>query len=206
MVEPFNAARMGVSYMFLFIFLLILGRLVYLSYKNADNSFVEKDPKLFMTENIVAGLAIALPVGYMAMNRGLGLEDTMGLVIAIFTTFYVLNVLHVFSKDGLDVDFTSSTTRKWITGIAVAIVVLASLVVHDFSPSFGKIGIETLLLSISVLALKYFKARNRSEKVDPKDMIYTFLIVMGSSLLLQSGGIYTHLSMKPLDEMPTNIQ
>jgi hypothetical protein len=205
MVEPFNAARKGVNYMFLFIFLVFLGRMIYLSYKNADKSFVEENPKLFLTENIVAGLAFALPMGYMAMNRGLGLEDTMALVIAIFTVFYVLNVLYEFSKDGLNVDFTSSTTRKWITGIVVSIIVLASLVVHDFSPDFGKIGIETFLLAISVLMLKYYKARNRSEKVDAKDMIYTFLIVMGSSLILQSGGIYTHLSMKPFDEVPLQM-
>jgi general stress protein CsbA len=129
----------------------------------------------------------------------------MALVIAIFTVFYVLNVLYEFSKDGLNVDFTSNTTRRWITGIVVSIIVLASLVVHDFSPDFGKIGIETFLLAISVLMLKYYKAHNRSEKVDPKDMIYTFLIVMGSSLILQSGGIYTHLSMKPFDEVATNV-
>jgi hypothetical protein len=200
MVEPFNAARKGVNYMFLFIFLVFLGRMIYLSYKNADSSFVEDNPKLFLSENIVAGLAFALPMGYMAMNRGLGLEDTMTLVIAIFTVFYVLNVLYEFSKDGLNFDFTSSTTRKWITGIVVAIITLASLVVHDFSPDFGTIAIETFLLSISVLVLKYYKAQNRSEKVDAKDMIYTFLIIMGSSFLLQSGGIYTHLSMKSFDE------
>ena len=201
MVEPFNAARMGVGYMFLIIFLVILGRMVYLSYKNADKSFVEKEPKLFLTENIVAGLAFALPMGYMAMNRGLSIDDTLGLVIGIFSVFYVLNVLDEFSKDGLNVDFTSSTTRKWITGITVSIIVLASLVVHDFSPDFGKIGIETLLLTVSVLILKYYKARNRSEKVDLMDMVYTFLIVMGSSLVLQSAGIYTHLSMKTIDEV-----
>jgi hypothetical protein len=184
------------TYSAVFTKIVILLALVVFSYINADASFISVHPKLFITESILSGTLISAPFMWILHNRGVPWISTVPAGVSCFTLFYLFHVFMEFSGANKQYDkATKSTFVKWSTIITLSLLLLISLLVHDFTPSFGIILLEMFVVALSGALLEVFKAYNRGNTDYAKKFFNMFGLIAVSHLILQFGGFYTKLSV-----------
>ena len=176
--------------------IIILFSLVVFSYIHADTSFISVNPKLFITESILSGLLIGLPFMWMMHNRGVPWISTIPVGLTCFTLFYLIHVFMEFSGANQQVDeATQSKFIIWSTIIITSLLLLISLLVHDFTPSFGIILLETFVLALSGALLEVYKTYNRGHTDYMKKFLSIFGLISVTNLILQFGGVYSKISL-----------
>jgi hypothetical protein len=176
--------------------IIILFSFVVFSYIHADASFISVHPRLFITESILAGSLIGLPFMWMMHNRGVSWASTIPIGLSCFTLFYFIHVFMEFSGANKKADeATKSKFVKWTTIIITSSLLLISLLVHDFTPSFGIILLETFILALSGALLEVFKSYNRGHTDYMKKFLSVFGLISITNLILQFGGVYSKISV-----------
>jgi len=134
---------------------------------------------------------------WIMTNRGLPWTSTVSTGITVFLLFYLLHVFMELSGANRQSDkVTDSKVIKWGTIIMVSLILLISLTVHDFTPSFGLIFVEMLVISVSGALLEVFKAYNRGHTDHLTKFINMFLLFAASHLIFQFGGVYSKISYR----------
>jgi hypothetical protein len=204
--------------------------LMFLSFVNADVSFIKDKPRMFLFESVVVGLSAGVPFTYIALNRGKELGDAVSLGVTAFLVFFLFHVVMEFSGQNqamIDKNQLTKTEQKqqavvakvaklkatkWIIGAIIAFMVILALTVHDVS-----IGVSTMMKEAFVMAIcgalpTIMIARDRDEK-DGKKIAVDFFTYFGAffagHIALQMGGFYTHLFLPKQDELevpPTGTQ
>lgn len=176
--------------------LVILIVLLALAYRNVDTEFVSKNPRFFMTESILTGLAISLPLFLVLHNRGIGFINTLSPLIVSFLLFFVYNVLLEISGQNEASFVDSNKLLKYAAVTSMVVLLLISLVMHDFTPSFGIIAMETIFTACMGAIVEFWKARNRGHDFGDagKKFLFYFGMFAGFHLVLQFGGVFTKIS------------
>jgi ribose/xylose/arabinose/galactoside ABC-type transport system permease subunit len=175
--------------------IVILILLIAFSYINADPSFISVNPKLFITESILSGALIGLPVMWIMTNRGVPFASTIPAGVSAFMLFYLFHVFMEFSGGNKEMnEGPKSNVTKWSLIIGGSLMLLISLVIHDFTPGFGTIMLETVVMAALGASLELYKAYNRGHKDHLKKFLKMFLLIGLTTLILQLGGLYTQIS------------
>lgn len=203
--------------------------LLVLSFVNADVSFINKKPRMFLFESVVVGLSAGVPFTYIALNRGKDLGDAISLGVTAFLIFFLFHVVMEFSGQNqamIDKEKLTTTEQKqqavvekvtklkatkWIIGAIGLFMIILALTVHDFSIGLGVILKEALLMATCGALPTLMIARDRDEKDGKKiaiDFFTYFGMFFAGHVALQMGGFYTHLFLPKPDEngVPTDIQ
>ena len=193
------------TYGALFTKILVLLLLIVFSYIHADPSFINSHPKLFITESILSGGLIAAPFMWIMHNRGIPWASTIPIGVSAFMIFYLFHVFMEFSGANRESEkATNSSFVKWTTIIVTSSLLVLSLLVHDFTPNFGTILLETGVISLSLSLLEIYKAHNRGHKDYFSRFFKMFGFIVVVNLIFQFGGLYSHISVPKLDEIPVD--
>ena len=201
------------------IILIIL--LLILSFVNADVSFVQKKPRMFLFESVVVGLSAGVPFTYIALNRGKEIGDAISLGVTAFLIFFLFHVVMEFSGQNqamIDKEKLTTTEQKqqavvekvtklkatkWIIGAVIVVMILLALTVHDVSIGVGTMLKEALLMATCGALPTVMIAKDRDEK-DGKKIAIDFFTYFGAffagHVALQMGGFYTHLFLPKANE------
>ena len=183
------------AYSTLFVKIVLLLSLIVFSYIKADPSFINTYPKLFITESILSGILISAPVVWILHNRGTPWLETISPAIMSFLLFYLFHVfmeLSGYNEQSADKD--TSKFLKWATIITVSTLFLISLLIHDFTPGFGIILLETFAIALSGALFEVYKVYNRGHTDYIKKFITMFGLIAITNIILQFGGVYSKIS------------
>jgi hypothetical protein len=129
-------------------------------------------------------------------NRGVPWMSTIPVGLTCFTLFYLIHVFMEFSGANQQSDeATNSKFARWSTIIIATLLLLISMLVHDFTPSFGIILLETVAIAISGALLEVYKAYNRGHSDHIKKFLSIFGLIAVTNLILQFGGVYSKISL-----------
>ena len=84
------------------------------------------------------------------------------------------------------------------------IMFLLSLFIHDISPGFGIILIETLVVALCGAALEIYKAYNRGHSDYIVKFVKLFGVIAFTNIVIQLGGVYSHVSEPLSDKISMN--
>ena len=192
--------------------------LMILSFINADTSFISTNARSFLGESIVLGLSAAIPITYIATNRGREIGDAISIGITAFLIFFLFHVVMEFSgqnkaaTDGVLTKgeqaqqkfITNTLQMKVILGIVLGFMFLLALIVRDGGGlPFSNLVVESLLMALCGALPVVMIAVDRKEKNKVKivkDFFTYFIAFFIGNFILQYGGFYTHTFMKKPDE------
>jgi prepilin signal peptidase PulO-like enzyme (type II secretory pathway) len=193
MDTPVTVTIFAYSTLFVKIFLL-LGLIVF-SYIKSDTSFINTKPRLFISESILSGLLISGPVAWILHNRGIPWMETISPAIISFLLFYLFHVFMEMSGYNEEVgNKDTSKLFKWATIITMSTLLLISLLIHDFTPGFGTILLETFVIALSGALFEVYKAYNRGHTDYIQKFVKMFGLIASTNLILQFGGVYSKIS------------
>jgi len=169
--------------------------LLIMSYIKSETAFVSQHPGKFITECVLSGLSVALPVFVILYNRGASFMNMLSPAFTIFLLFYMYNVLLEMSGTN---EQTTETRIKDISTILLVVggglLLLFSLIVHDFSPSFLMIFMESIFMALLAAGVKVIKSRNRGLSSKFKKFGLIFGIFFFGNMIVQFGGGYSALA------------
>ena len=199
----------------------IIFTLLILSYTNADNYFVSKHPKAFLSESMFVGATAAVSTILLGLSRGNNLIQLLNGIFIAFLLFFVFNVLMEFSGmnnyDTRNIYTDDSEIEKKLddtifskyglgfVAISTAIMIgLAShvkekdktgVIVKDTNLSRGRLALETLLFGFinasPVLAIASNRGADFNETMVPFGK--GFLMYSGLYVLLEKGGFWNNI-------------
>lgn len=180
--------------------ILILLLLIVFSYVHVNPAFISKKPRTFLTESILTGAAVALPAVWILHNRGMPWMSTISVGVSAFMIFYLYAIFSEFSGANEATDkYAKNGVTQWIVIIIGIIMLTLSLVVHDFTPGFGTIFMETMVIGLSGASLELYKAYNRGHTDYVAKFVKMFGLISLTHIILQFGGLYTQLGGTPVN-------
>jgi len=183
------------AYSTLFVKIVLLLGLIVFSYMKSDTSFINTNPRLFISESILSGLLISGPVAWILHNRGIPWMETISPAIISFLLFYLFHVFMELSGYNEEVgNKDTSKLFKWGTTITMLTLLLISLLIHDFTPGFGTILLETFVIALSGALFEVYKAYNRGHTDYIQKFVKMFGLIASTNLILQFGGVYSKIS------------
>ena len=183
------------AYSTLFVKIVLLLSLIVFSYIKSDTNFINTNPRLFISESILSGLLISGPVAWILHNRGIPWLETLSPAIISFLLFYLFHVFMELSGYNEEVgNKDTSKFFKWTTIITMSTLLFISLLIHDFTPGFGIILLETFVIALSGALFEVYKAYNRGHTDYIQKFVKMFGLIASTNLILQFGGVYSKIS------------
>jgi len=137
---------------------------------------------------------VALPVVWILHNRGMPWMSTVSVGVSAFMLFYLFHVFMEFSGANESTDrYAKKSVTQWIVIIVGIVMFTLSLIVHDFTPGFGTILMETMVIGLSGASLELYKAYNRGHTDYLAKFVKMFVLISLTTIILQFGGLYTQL-------------
>lgn len=183
---------------------LLCSSLILLSFINAHYKYVQQNPRLFMVDNVVSGIAGALAAILMAFMRNR--PDLMGSsAFIMFLFFFFFNVIKEFSgyhtflepKQASKAVKTEVKYLKYpiivICGLFLAFMIYQALIQHDIP---GVSFIPELLLTTGIFTVaEVLVAMNHKEDLKTSAISSVILYTI-AGILFQFGGFYKYIYNK----------
>jgi uncharacterized membrane protein len=193
---------------------LIMALLFILSLVNAYTKFISSQPRKFLTEAALVGLASAISFAFIASARYVETAQIFNISILAFLVFFVFHIFMEMSgmnqgavdksklggKMQKQQKVLTSTPVKGILIVIGAIMVILAMINTDFSDQYGQglsvaqVGLEGLVFGVLNALPTVMISLDRGEKNGKK--IAKDTGIMGAAffaghILLQLGGFYS---------------
>jgi hypothetical protein len=209
MVAPFEGTILGSK-------ILIMALLFILSLVNAYTKFISSQPRKFLVEAALVGLASALSFGFIGALRGVDIGQTINVSVLAFLVFFVFHILMEmagFNQGVIDPSklggkmqkqqkVLTSTPVKTTVIIVLGILLVMALVTRDLTVagdslyplSTVQLGLEAVVFGVLNALPTVMIMLDRGEKNGKKIAKDTGLMggaFFAGHILLQLGGFYS---------------
>jgi hypothetical protein len=209
MVEPFEGGILGSK-------VLIMGMLFILSLVNAYTKFISSQPRKFLTEAALVGLASAISFAFIGAARGVEVGNMINVSVLAFLVFFVFHILMEmsgFNQGAIDPSklggnmqkqqkALSTAPVKLIVVLVLGILAILALFKRDFTTlgdslyplSIVQLGLEGVVFGVLNALPTVMIELDRGVKSGKKIATDTGLMAGGffaGHILLQMGGFYS---------------